>query len=288
MSRIDSDKINFGESFVIKIEQDPLSGVGKLETAIKENNIKALSIIENAKQEAINIVNEAKQRAEQEALAVAQQIKETAQKEGFDAGFQEGKQQGLDSINNEFNEKICIFNSFVENSFEIKKRIIKSMHLDIINLVLTISEKICHKKLEMDNDILLKITQAAINELKEKENITIVVNPKIREQIFEILEQIKNENSLISNIKITEDASLSPDGAIVEGLNSRIDSRINSQIEEMTLKLLTTIKTQPEEELVRESDELFSIPQNNIEKTEDIIPQKISETDLEEQKDDFT
>lgn len=288
MSRIDSDKINFGESFVIKIEQDPLSGVGKLETAIKENNIKALSIIENAKQEAINIVNEAKQRAEQEALAVAQQIKETAQSEGFEAGFQEGKQQGLDAINQQFNEKINIFNSFVENSFEIKKRIIKSTHLDIVNLVLTISEKICHKKLELDNDILLKITQAAINELKEKENITIVVNPQIREKLFEILEQIKNENALISNIKITEDLSLSPDGAIVEGLNSRIDSRISSQIEEMTLKLLTTIKTQPEEELVRESDELFSNPTINPEKTEDIIPQKISETDPEEQKDDFT
>ncbi|MDD3237190.1 MAG: FliH/SctL family protein [Candidatus Gastranaerophilales bacterium] len=258
MSRIDSDNVNLGNSFVLKIEKDPQSVSSKIQHALEENNIKALSIIETAKQEAINIVNEAKTQAQQEALALSEEIKQAAQKEGYDAGFLAGKEEGLSNIKGEFNNKIEIFNSFVENSFDIKKRIIKSMHLDMINLIVLITDKICHKKLDLDKNILLNLTESAINELKEKEDITIIVNPQIRNEIMAVLDLIKNQNSLISNIKITEDSSISPDGSIVESIDSRVDSRISSQIDELTEKLLSEIKTQSEELLVKEADDFLT------------------------------
>ena len=40
-------------------------------------------------------------------------------------------------------------------------------------------------------------------------------------------------------IKILEDNSVSPDGVIVETLNTRLDSRISAQISEIAQKMLT-------------------------------------------------
>ncbi len=245
MSRIDSDSINLGESFVFNAESNKIA---------EENKLKALSIIQQAQTQAQTIVEQAKNSAEQEALAVADLIKEEATKTGYQEGFEKGYQDGLDKINVEMAEKVYLFNSFVESAFDVKKRIIKSLHLDIINLVSEISRKICQKQLEMDDEVLSNIIKAAIALLKEKETVTIIVNPVMREAVSQIAEQIKSQNSLISNIKIVENVSLSADGTIVEGLSGRIDSRISSQIDEILQKLLVKVQVSSEEELVEESE----------------------------------
>ena len=43
----------------------------------------------------------------------------------------------------------------------------------------------------------------------------------------------------LKNIKILEDNSVSPDGVIVETLNTRLDSRVSAQISEIAQKMLT-------------------------------------------------
>ena len=51
--------------------------------------------------------------------------------------------------------------------------------------------------------------------------------------------EFKNEIPKLQSLKILEDNSLSPDGVIVETLNTRLDSRISSQIAEITQNMLT-------------------------------------------------
>ena len=245
MSRIDSDSINLGESFVFNSESA---------RAAEENRRKALSIIQQAQVQAQEIVDQAKNKAEQEALAVADAIREEATKHGYQEGFERGYQEGLSKLNVEMSEKVYLFNGFVESAFDIKKRIIKSLHLEIVNLVGEISKKVCQKQLEIDDEVLLSITKAAIGLLKEKETVTIIVNPIMRDAVMQIAEQIKDENKLISNIKIVENVSLSPDGTIVEGLSGRVDGRISSQIDEIVQKLLVEVQVLPEEVLVEESE----------------------------------
>ena len=44
---------------------------------------------------------------------------------------------------------------------------------------------------------------------------------------------------ILETIRVVEDASVSPDGVIVETLNTRLDSRVSVQIEEIAQKMLT-------------------------------------------------
>lgn len=258
MSRIDGDNINLGESFVFKVDSNSYARSGKFQ----EDQILALSIVDKAKQDAENIIQEARVRAEQEANVIAATIQEEARVQGHNSGYEAGYQEGLEALNTEFAEKITLFNDFINSSFDIKKRIIKSAHLDIVKLIVEISDKICQTQLKVNDEVLLNITKAAINLLKEKETVTIIVNPLMREKIFEIMDQLKSKNSLISNIKIVEDASISSDGTIVEGLSGRIDSRVSSQIDEIAQKLLNDVQTVSEDVLVADS-ECFIEPENN-------------------------
>ena len=120
-----------------------------------------------------------------------------------------------------------------------KKNIIDSASRDIVDLVSMIADKVCHEK--FDDEILYNITLDAIKQLNDKENITIIVNPLLVENINNLIENFRAEIPKLNTLKIIEDTSLSPDGVIVETLNSRLDSRISSQISEIARKMLTGV-----------------------------------------------
>ena len=68
------------------------------------------------------------------------------------------------------------------------------------------------------------------------------------DRINSISETFKEEFPKLETIKIVEDNSVSPDGVIVETLNTRLDSRISTQIAEIASKMLTGANDELEQE----------------------------------------
>lgn len=242
MTRIKSGNVQYGESFVVSIEQSPHN------KKIQEALDKQREIVELGEKKACEIIEEAKAQAEQlinQALSEVDAITEKAHCEGFEAG----RQEGLENITAELGDKIENVNNFAQSTFDIKHNIIKSAHLDIIQLIIEISHKVCAKSLELNEDILKEITQNAIQALKDKEDITIIVNPQMAERIYAISEELREKIPQLSSIKIIEDNSVSPDGTIVESPLSRVDCRVKSQIDEIANRLMAKLDSTPNEEL---------------------------------------
>ncbi|MBQ2871830.1 hypothetical protein IJE86_09015 [bacterium] len=250
MSRIDSDKVNLGSSYVLTTSDEQL----RAQEAAKKKNL-ALDIIGKAKLQAQQIIAEAQQAAQkkgEELLAEVNsqvgEITEKARQEGYQKGYEQGqaaaRQDLIDLIEN--------VDRFAKSEFEIKKRIVKSAHNDIVNLVIAISDKICQKQLKMNRQILYNITMAAINLLSDKEQVKIFVNPNMAKKIYAISDKLKDDIFSLQSIKIVEDSSVSEDGTIVESISSRVDCRISSQIDEITQKLLVELQSIDEERLVSE------------------------------------
>ena len=63
----------------------------------------------------------------------------------------------------------------------------------------------------------------------------------------ELMENMRQQ-ALNAGVKIVEDNSVSPDGVIVETLNTRLDSRISTQIAEIAEKMLTGTNDELEQE----------------------------------------
>lgn len=255
MTRIKSNYVQLGDSFVVPIDQS--SQNKKLQEAIeKEQAIilraeqTAQEIIEQAQKQAQEIIEQGKAQAESEVEEITQKA--------FQAGHEAGRIEGFDEITQELQDKIISVNNFAKCDFEIKKNIIKSAHLDMINLIIEIAQKVCSKSLELDDNILKEITEKAIGALKDKEDITIIINPEMAEKIYAISDELKEKIPQLCSIKIVEDSSVSPDGTIVESPLSRVDCRVKSQINEISDKLIAKLDSTPSEKLLDEVEGLNS------------------------------
>ncbi|MBQ7127123.1 hypothetical protein IJO12_08555, partial [bacterium] len=190
---------------------------------------KSQIIVTTAQTEAERIIEESRQRA----LGDCDAIKQKA----YEEGFQQGLADGLKQFNQDAVDALKSIDTLVASNFEIKKNIIDSATLDIVELISAIADKVCHIK--FDDEVLKRITIDAIRELTDKENITIIVNPKLVNNINSLVNDFRNEFANLENIKILEDNSVSPDGVIVETLNTRLDSsisgRINTIVEQMLM-----------------------------------------------------
>lgn len=249
-NRIKSNDIQIGNSYVLPIEQSNVTlqqaKVKKIieETDAKVQNIldeaenKSNIIIETANTEAQRIIEEARKKAEKEYDSIKQ--------EAYNEGFSKGQEDGLKKFEEDAKEGLKSLETLASSSFDLKKNIIDSASLDIVELVSAIADKICHIK--FDSKILYQITIEAIKKLNDKENITIIVNPQLVENINSILENFKQEITAIKSIKVVEDNSVSPDGVIVETLSTRLDSRISTQIEEIAHKMITGTNDELEQE----------------------------------------
>ena len=240
-NRIKSDDIQIGSNYVLPIEQSNVTlSQAKVQKIIEETDLKAQKIIsdaegqsqvimQNTNAEASRIIENAQKRAEEEYENIRQQA--------YQEGFTKGQEDGLNKFQNDSIEALKSLETLSSSSFDLKKNIIDSATLDIVELVSAIADKVCHIK--FDSEVLHKITLDAIKELNDKENITIIVNPKLVDNISQLCENFKNEVPKLQSIKILEDNSVSPDGVIVETLNTRLDSRVSSQITEIAEHMLT-------------------------------------------------
>lgn len=264
MSRITNKNVKIGESYVLPLTQRSISKYEakvesllndveeekqkllkearleadniktRAELIVQEAELKSQEIINNAQNEAQNIIEKAKQDQE-----TVKQETEAISKQAYDEGFAKGEADGLEKFKNDAGDALKSLDTLTASSFEIKQNIIKSADMDIVELVLAITRKITSKT--FDENVLKDITTEAIKQLKNKEEIKIIVNPKLVDNIIKFSTEFKQEISQIQNIKIIEDSALSCDGTIVETPLSRVDCRISSQIDEIATKLINGI-----------------------------------------------
>ena len=249
-NRIKSNDIQIGNNYVLPIEQSNVTlQQAKVKKIIEETDAKAQEIIgvaENKSNVIVQTANTEAQRIIDEARKKAEQEYENIKQQAYNEGFAKGEEDGLIKFKNDAQEALKSLNTLASSSFDMKKNIIDSASIDIVELVTVISDKICHIK--FDNKVLYQITLDAIKQLNEKENITIIVNPLLVDRITSFSEDFKSDVSKLESIKIVEDNSVSPDGVIVETLKTRLDSRVSTQIAEIAQKMLTGADDELEQE----------------------------------------
>lgn len=239
-NRIKSGEIQIGNNFVLPIEQSNVTTQqAKVKKIIEETDAKAKKIIDGAENKSQIIVNTASTEAEriiEESRKKAQNDYNSVKDQAYEEGFAKGVQDGLEKFRNDAMEALKSLDTLASAEFDTKKNIIDSATLDIVELVSVIADKVCHIK--FDNEVLKKITIDAIKELNDKEAIAIIVNPKLVDNISSLVDTFRDEIPKLGSVKILEDNSVSPDGVIVETLNTRLDSRVSARIAEISRNML--------------------------------------------------
>ena len=239
-----------GDSFVLPIEQTRVTQQqAKVQQILQETDAQAKQILAAAENKSQVVVQAANTEAEhiiEEARKKAQQEYDMIKNQAYEEGFKKGEQDGLYKFQNDAKEGLSSLETLASSSFDMKKNIIDSASRDIVELVTVIADKVCHQK--FDETVLYKITLDAIKQLNDKENITIIVNPKLVDNINNLAPEFRAAIPKLQSLKILEDNSLSADGVIVETPDTRLDSRISSQIAEIAQNMLTGMDDELEQE----------------------------------------
>lgn len=238
-SRIRKANVQMGREYVLPIEQSRITQQqAKVQAIIAQTEQrkkdlmaaaerKSQELLEAAEVRVTHIIEEGRKKAEEEYEAIKQ--------EGYNAGFEQGMRDGLAKFDNDAAEALKSLDVLASSSFEIKHDIIKSAEKDLVELINAIALKVCGKPL--DDNLLYKITAETIMQLPDKENITLIVNPKLVGRISSFSERFKYEIPNLKSVRVIEDPALSDDGTIVETLSTRVDARISTKINEIVQKL---------------------------------------------------
>lgn len=214
----------------------------QVEQTINEAQAEAAAILEQAKQDAINIQARAQ---------------ETGQKLGFDSGYQAGFNQSIEETQN----ILASAETVINGAYQAQKEILQNTEKEMLTLVVAIAKKVIQKELKMQKDIILKITEQAIKELKDREVVKIMVNPQVVELMKKASPILQQRINGLEVIKIIEDKSIPVGGVIVESPSGKIDGQIDTQLDEIYNKLIDEASTNP---VMLKLPENKAIPQENL------------------------
>ena len=190
--------------------------------------------------EADNLYEERINSAHNKSKEIFQQSKDSGYKEGKDIGYSDGFEKGYDEGKQESDKLIKEALSIKENYLETKKNLLKDLEKDIVELVITIYQKILYEKNEKDNEMIISLVLNGISNLDPTDNLTIIAS----KEDFGILEMSKDEilakASLINNLEIKYDINLNKGDCILETSKGNIDVSLKNQLEEVK-ELLNTI-----------------------------------------------
>ena len=258
LNRIKASSIHVGKSYVLG-DVSPEDN-GPTEDEILAPYIEqANEIISTANAQAEKIISDAKIQSGE----VLKQSQEEGYKAGFAAGYEDGNNRAYIDMINQINSVELLANA----SFKVKKEIISSSETEILQLSITIAEKIIKQQLEINPDIMLNIVRAAINELKDKEEVKITVNPVHTKNLYGFSEELTQSVKGLEKVKIVEDKTVPTDGLIVESIESRIDAGLATQISEITRQIMDEASTSPLLEDIPQEIEIKiqEPPDNNME-----------------------
>lgn len=213
------------------------------ETELREKIIEvetiAKGIIDDAKKEAEDIILVAKKEAEkvlEETHSNVKNIYDTAREDGYSKGLEEGYAEGKKTSDILIEEA----NEIKKNYMKEKEIVLSNIEKEVIDLIISICEKILNQKLENDKEVIIPIILKGINSLNVKENLLI----KVSKEDFNIVDMSKQRllamANLVEDIQIRVDSTLSKGGCIIEGSKGNVEASIDLQIEEMR-KILTTL-----------------------------------------------
>lgn len=147
-------------------------------------------------------------------------------KNAYDEGFSQGYEDGLKKYEGDMLEK----KGLVLNILNSLKSPYNKLSNDVINnlkkMSLLIAKQIIRREINVDDRNIISIVQRSIDLMSNVESrLTIRANPLDVDVITELL--VINEDS---NIRITDDPSITRGGCIVDSKTSCVDATIEEQI----------------------------------------------------------
>lgn len=187
-----------------------------LEELASEAQKKAEALISAAEEKADELMNKGQREYEQ--------VQKNAYEEGLKLGYQEGMAKAEEEIKILAEETKLL----AKNLVTFKEKYFQENEEGIIDLVLTISQKIITAVIELKPEIIGSIVKNVLEEVSDAEKITIKVNPLHLPYLDTDDASFKEVNT--NKLSFAGDAEIEPGGCLIVTENGFVETKIDEQL----------------------------------------------------------
>ena len=163
----------------------------------------------------------------------AQERSEAAYKFGVDDGRQLGVGEGREAVK----EIISQMEACVKELSEYKEELSKDVDHIITSLALHVAKNLIYKPVRTDPDVIQNVVKEALKLVEERQRISIKVHPDNWEHLKEFEPEIRKAVHGLKELEIKEDSQIEPGGCVIESDAGILDSRVETQIDELAKTL---------------------------------------------------
>ena len=187
----------------------------------------AQQMMQQAQAQAQQMMQDAQGQIQAHAEQVAQQASQQGYEEGRQQGFAAGQQEGLqDTVARTEQLKM----EFVELVMA-RRKVLAALEPEIVHLAVDIAEKIVGMELATGREIITGIVRQALATLKERDEITIRVNPS---EVDAIKANQPAYEAMIEGLKrfeVVADGAIEAGSCSIETSLGNVDARISTQLD---------------------------------------------------------
>lgn len=242
-------------------EAEKLEGIktkiisGDLTSSLDENiSSYCKEIIENTRLEAKDIIEEANKKAEMildeieikknkistKAKIRSEELYKSSKDRGYTEGYISGEKIGLEKgrkeglkKGQEAADKIIVEALEIKNNYqEMKGKIVGDLEPKILEMIVTIYEKIVGSKIE-DQEFILDLISHGISKLDPTDKLTIIVCKEDYDLVLENKNLILAQGSFINSLDIKYDINFKPGDCVFEMDKGNIDFSVEEHLEEI-------------------------------------------------------
>ncbi len=158
---------------------------------------------------------------------------EKSKKEAYAKGYSEGIREGTENEKKRLFQAAEALTNSMKELDRLKKEILESNEDKILNLVFSVTEKVIHKEVTTNRDIVHDVLKSAVKQVLDKEGIRVRLNPEDYRYILEINPGIIDSFDDIRNMSVVEDNSIRRGGVVIETSSGEVDARLDQQLHEV-------------------------------------------------------
>lgn len=208
---------------------------------LNETEIKAQDIINSARIDAAKILEDEKEKIDswwESKRVEGEKIFKEAKEDGYNAGYLVGIEQAEKELSEQYYDRLQNSQALLQEAYKIKEEIIQEAEEEIIQLSLIIAKKIINREIELDPNLISEITREILKNTKEIEDVSIFVNPDYYIYLFNVRDDLSKGLNGRVKLSIYPDPSIESAGVVIKTSLETIDSKIDTQLEEVKKILL--------------------------------------------------
>jgi flagellar assembly protein FliH len=213
------------------IAGEPLSLEEQTEIIVGKAKQEAEQILKQAYAEAEKLLQQTRQDAStllHESESKIKLLEEQAYKEGLNRG----ETQALDQLK----QTAEIFQTVLKEAQAERQRLLSGTEAEAVQLILAIVRKILKIEPIINEQVILKVTRAALQRLSQARDVEIHVHPADLELVHFNLSLLQD---LTLEIVLEPDEKIAPGGCLIKSRSGSIDATIDSQFETVACSFLT-------------------------------------------------